>query len=236
MTLPPESDPPLVVEDVSFPAGVYQLQGELAYPAEGSPIGVGVLAGPHPLLGGNLHNNVVRGLGDGLAERGWATLRFNYRGVGRSQGPPVDVIRHLAQFWQTSHVPEEMDSWHDVQGAVDFLRQIAGPDLPVALVGYSFGCALLPHVRLEAPSAVLVLIAPTLGKHAYDSYQAVHHPILVITSADDFATEAGAVERWWAQLSMPRRLIQERFDNHFFRGYEGWLAQTVFACLRHPGG
>ncbi len=103
-----------------------------------------MLAGSHPLLGGNMHNNVVRGLGDGLAEGGWATLRFNYRGVGRSEGPRVDVARHMAEFWQTSHVRGEMDLWQDVQAAVEFLRSVIDPALPLALIGYSFGCALLP--------------------------------------------------------------------------------------------
>jgi len=71
--------------------------------------GAVVIAGPHPLLGGNMRNNVVRCLGDGLAEMGFLTLRFDYRGVGRSRGPQGDVTRHLAEFWKTSHAPGEMD-------------------------------------------------------------------------------------------------------------------------------
>src|SRR5690349_2781214 len=74
----------IVVETVQFTAGPYKLEGELAYSIppfdlsadgdEGGRMRGGVvLAGSHPLLGGNMHNNVVRGLGDGLAEHGWAT-------------------------------------------------------------------------------------------------------------------------------------------------------------------
>ncbi|HEV3262663.1 MAG TPA: alpha/beta hydrolase [Gemmataceae bacterium] len=232
--MPPlaQLDVPTIVEEVTFPGGPYRLQGELAYREDAPVVGAAVLAGPHPLLGGNLHNNVVRGLGDGLAGRHVASLRFNYRGVGRSQGPQVDVARHLAEFWQTSHVPGEMDLWQDVQGAVDFMRRSLGPALPVALVGYSFGCALLPRVRREGERSALVLIAPTVAKHDYDSYQSVEAPVLVIASEDDFAVDAGEVQRWFSGLPMPRQLLRQRLDNHFFRGHEGWLAETVCGFLR----
>ncbi len=218
-----------VIEDIAFTAGTFRLSGELAYPEAEAPRGAAVLAGPHPLLGGNMHNNVIRGLGDGLARRGLATLRFDYRGVGRSEGPAVDVAGRLAEFWQTSHVPDEIDLWQDVQGAVDCLRQIAGRDLPLALVGYSFGCALLPHVR--APDAAFVLVAPTIGKHDMTPFLTVRRPTLVIASEDDFATDEEQLQRWFRQLAPPRRLVQERFDNHFFRGHEERLTETVFSFL-----
>lgn len=223
------SDPEsaIVTEDVLFPAGPHLLHGELAYPESGSACGAVVFAGPHPLLGGNMRNNVVRCLGDGLAQRGLLTLRFDYRGVGRSQGPAVDVARHLAEFWQTSHAPGEMDFWQDVQGAAEFVQQ-AAPGLPVALVGYSFGCALLPYVRLQEDLAALVLIAPTVAKHNYDPFRSVTSPLLVVASEDDFATDAQQMEDWFGTLAMPRQLVRQHCDNHFFRGHEDWLIETIF--------
>jgi hypothetical protein len=177
-----------------------------------------------------MHNNVVRCLGDGLAQGGLLTLRFDYRGVGRSQGPPVDVARHLAEFWQTSHAPAEMDFWQDVQGAAEFVQQVA-PDLPLALIGYSFGCALLPSVCPQQDLTALVLIAPTVAKHNYYSFLSVNIPMLVVTSADDFATDAKRLDSWFASLSMPRELVRRRCDNHFFRGHEGWLIEVVLQFL-----
>ena len=59
----------VVVESVRFSAGPFRLEGELAYPEERRPAGAVVLAGPHPLLGGNMPNNVVRALGEGLVHR-----------------------------------------------------------------------------------------------------------------------------------------------------------------------
>jgi uncharacterized protein len=219
----------LIVEDVAFRSAGYRLRGELTYPQAGDIRGAFVLAGPHPLLGGNMHNNVVRGVSDGLAQRRCATLRFNYRGVGGSEGPRFDVARHLAEFWATSHVPSEMMLWQDVQAAADFLGQCVGPAVPLALVGYSFGCALLPHVCRVGPPPVRILIAPTVGKHDYDAFLNVGGPILVITSADDFAIDAGKLRAWFAMLPGPKHLVQQRFDNHFFRGYEDRLAAAAIA-------
>jgi alpha/beta superfamily hydrolase len=222
-----------VVERVRFAAGAYLLEGELVYgdDADGPAAGV-VLAGSHPLLGGNMHNNVVRGVGDGLAQRGLATLRFNYRGVGGSEGPQVDVARHMAEFWETSHAPGEMDLWRDVQGAADFLSSVVGAEAPLVLIGYSFGCALLPYVRIPRPPAAIVLIAPPLGKHDYSDFAACQSPLLVIVSENDFAVEPASLRKWFAQLPGEKQLIEAPLDNHFFRGHEPWLVDTSAAFLR----
>jgi alpha/beta superfamily hydrolase len=235
MTTPPVSDHPIVAEEVWFYSGPYRLQGELAYPDAGAPCGAALLAGPHPLLGGTMENNVVRSLGPGLARRGLATLRFNYRGAGGSEGPAIDVARHMAIFWETSHVPDEMELRHDVQAAADFLRGATTADLPLALVGYSFGCTLLAHVAAGGP-CVRILVAPTVGKHDYDSFESVKDPLLVIASEDDFAAGAAQVRDWFGRLPGPKELIQERFDNHFFRGHEEWLADRVLRFLEEHGG
>jgi alpha/beta superfamily hydrolase len=235
--MPVSDSKDIVVEWVQFPAGPYLLEGELAYD-EGTDglLGGVVLAGSHPLLGGTMHNNVVRGLGDGLTEHDLATLRFNYRGVGHSQGPPVDVARHMAEFWETSHVPGEMDLWRDVQGAVDFLRPVVGPARPLFLIGYSFGCALLPSVRLPKPPAALVLIAPPLGKHDYEEFTTVKIPILVVVSENDFAVERARLRQWFGRLPAGAQLVQGPRDNHFFRGHESWLVATVAAFLKEHQG
>jgi alpha/beta superfamily hydrolase len=181
-----------------------------------------------------MHNNVVRALGDGLAQRGFLTLRFDYRGVGQSEGPRVDVARHLAEFWKTSRTPGEMDFWQDVQAAVGYAR-LNTPGLPLVLVGYSFGCALLPRVSAGRDLAALVAIAPTVAKHDYDSFRSVACPLLVVASEDDFATDAALLDNWFGTLSMLRTLVQQRCDNHFFRGHETWLVETVAQFLEGLG-
>jgi alpha/beta superfamily hydrolase len=225
---PPEE---LIVESVRIPAGAGRLEGELGYPAT-EPVGMAVLAGPHPLLGGTVHNNVVRGLGDGLARCGLATLRFNYRGVGASDGAAADPAAQLTAFWQTSRAPDEVHYQADLVAARAFLRAAVGRDLPLALVGYSFGCTLLPAaVPPGDAGAALVLVAPTVGTHDYAGFETVGGPKLVIAPEDDFAADAAGLARWFAGLPGRTQLVRPRLDSHFFRGHEDWLVAIVGAFL-----
>jgi alpha/beta superfamily hydrolase len=225
---PPEA---VVVEAVRFPAGDCGLEGVLVYP-EGAVVGMVVLAGPHPLLGGNMGNNVVRGLGDGLARRGLAALRFNYRGVGGSVGAAGDPAAELAAFWRTSHTPDEPRYQEDLAAACAFLRAAVGRDLPLALVGYSFGCTLLPGaVAPDDTTTALVLVAPTVGTHDYAGFEAVRNPKLVVAPEGDFAADPEQLVRWFDGLPGPKRLVRAWLDSHFFRGHEEWLVDTVGAFL-----
>jgi alpha/beta superfamily hydrolase len=217
----------VVVEAVRFRSDGWLLSGELAYPGEVAPVAAALLVGPHPLLGGTMTNNVVRGVGDGLARRGVVTLRFDYRGVGASEGPAANVTSRLTEFWQTSRVDDEADYRRDAAAAAAFLRRAVGTGLPMARVGYSFGCSLLaelPGVDADAP---LALVAPTVGTHAYESFAAVTAPKLVIAPEGDFAADFGRQREWFDRLSPPKELISPRMDGHFFRGHEEWLADTV---------
>jgi alpha/beta superfamily hydrolase len=146
----------------------------------------------------------------------------------------VDVARNLAEFWKTSHVPGELDFWQDLQRAAEIAQQ-AAPDLPLVLIGYSFGCALLPCVQPRENVAAMVLIAPTLTQHNYDAYHSVSHRLLLVASEDDFATDAKQLEHWFGTLSMPRQLVRRQCDSHFFRGHEAWLVKTIFRFLEDSG-
>ena len=77
---------------VSFEADGLTFEGVVAQPDEGTGPWPGVvICHPHPLHGGNMDNNVVLALALGLAQEGFVTLRFNFRGVGGSQGE-VEVL------------------------------------------------------------------------------------------------------------------------------------------------
>jgi alpha/beta superfamily hydrolase len=79
--------------------------------------------------------------------------------------------------------------------------------------------------------AALALIAPTIAKHNYDSFRFTSNPLLVVASEDDFATDSERLDHWFDTLSMPRKLTRQKCDNHFFRGHEDWLVETVFRFL-----
>jgi uncharacterized protein len=224
VSCPPEE---VVVESVRFDAGPHRLEGELAYPGKGPPVGAVVLAGPHPLLGGSMHNNVVRALGDGLPFSGLATLRFNYRGVGGSTGPALDVTHNLVEFWEHSRLPGEETLGDDLWGALTFLRSVVGENLPVALAGYSFGCTLLSGVVGSNRQMPLILIAPTVGTHDLNRFAALPQPKLVIAPQHDFALDEQALSGWFDSLCQPSELLRPALDGHFFRGHESWLIEVI---------
>jgi alpha/beta superfamily hydrolase len=143
----------------------------------------------------------------------------------------VDVARHVAQFWETSYAPGELDLGQDLQAAVAFLRLAVGPALPLALVGYSFGCSLLPRAVPDGTSMPLVLIAPTVGTHGYDAFASAAGPKLVIAPEGDFAADPECLRQWFARLPGTRWLVPVRGDGHFFRGQERWLVETVAEFL-----
>src|SRR5215217_848031 len=102
--------------ELAGPAGRMQV---LRDQPEGTPRGVAVIAHPHPLFGGTMDNKVVQTLARAFVQCGWTAVRFNFRGVGTSEGV-YDEGRGEAE---------------DLQAIV----QAVAADGPIALAGFSFG-------------------------------------------------------------------------------------------------
>ena len=130
-------------ETVSIPGAGVTLEGRLSL---GAAPGGAVITHPHPLFGGDMANNVVLTAVRAQAARGMSTLRFNFRGVGRSTGTYGGGT-------------EEAD---DVAAALAFLKsRTPGPHF---VVGYSFGAAVAGRALLEGLSADGALfIAPPIA-------------------------------------------------------------------------
>ena len=104
--------------------------------------GVGVIAHPHPLYGGTMDNKVVTTLGKVFVEGGLATFRFNFRGVGATEG------QH----------DEGRGETEDMLRVIEHARSAASG--PLYLAGFSFGGAIATRASERAEFDHLVLIAP----------------------------------------------------------------------------
>lgn len=130
---------------------------------------------PHPLYGGDMDNHVVVALCEALAERGATTLRFNFRGAGRSEGAHDNGRGEAA----------------DARAALAALRT-RSRDAAVLLAGYSFGAMVACAVAAEPGVAALALISPPLSMApALASPEGM--PALVIAGDRDPVCPAGRV-------------------------------------------
>ncbi len=147
-----------------------------------SPVAAAVLAHPHPLYGGTLNNPVIFHSDRELNRIGLATLRFNFRGVGKSEGVHDDGHGETG----------------DIGAAVDWMRD-AHPDLPLLLVGYSFGslCALRYAVA-DGTASALVGIGVPVRIYSFQPAGRLGIPLAVVQgSMDEFGSpeEIGALLR-----------------------------------------
>ena len=89
----------MIEEHVHFNSDGLKLEGVLSYDENILSPSLVLLCPPHPHLGGDMENNVIMELGNVLAENGFATLRFNYRGVGSSESK-LGNVAEVYEYWE----------------------------------------------------------------------------------------------------------------------------------------
>ncbi len=205
------------VESVAIPVTGGELRGRLAY--RDDPVGVALVAGPHPLMGGSMENNVVRALTEGLAAKGLATVCFDYGGYGQNESDDPEAregrLAQIAEFWASGQTPADQSMIAQVASAWAWAcDSVPGARL---LVGYSFGAFAVDRCEQPVPDA-RVLLCPTLGRHTYaDAGDGV--PLHILAAGDDFTCTDKALDRFVDRRSP---VCYERIadTDHFLRGYE----------------
>ena len=179
-----------------------------------SPQGGFVVCHPHPLHGGDMDNPVVIRATEVAQAAGYATLRFNFRGVGTSEG-----IHDKGRGEQD-----------DVRAAMATLAAHLPAGSPVGVMGYSFGAAMAARAtRPDVPHAPLALIAPPLGMYDLDFLQASPGRILLVAGTEDSYCPVEALDRLAALTGAEKRLIEGA--NHFFFGKLYPLGKAIGAWL-----
>lgn len=195
---------------ILFAGATGQLEGMLHLP-DAAPRGIAVVAHPLPTMGGTMDNKVVTALAKAFMELGFATLRFNFRGVGESAG-------------SYDHGNGET---LDAIAAVTFLRS-EFPDLPLLMAGFSFGGYVQARAAAELQPQRLVLIAPAVGRFAMPDVPA---NTLLIHGDLDEVVGLEAVLHWARPQHLPVVVVEGA--GHFFHGKLTQLKQIV---LQHLGG
>lgn len=198
------------------PAGA--IEAVIESPAQ-APTALMVVCHPHPQHGGTMNNKVVTTLARSGQSLGAATIRFNYRGVGASEG-----------------------SYDEGRGEVDdALAVIADgmqrfPGLPLWLAGFSFGgvVALRASTRTGSAPQRLVTIAPALGRTFADPADIPQPscPWLIVQGDADEVIDGALVIDWAARIQPAPRLAVLEGCGHFFHGRLNDLQQQVEPFLR----
>ncbi len=198
---------------VAGPAGA--IECAVDQPAQTPPRGLALLCHPHPLHGGTLDNKVVQTLARAFTGLGYTALRFNFRGIGKSEG-----------------------AWDEGRGEIDdALAVIAAhrqPGQALVVGGFSFGgyVASQAAARLPAEQAAerLVLIAPAVANF---TMAAVPADTLVVHGETDDVVPLAACFDWARPLALPVTVLPGA--GHFFHGQLPVLKQIVVgAWLARP--
>lgn len=179
--------------------------------------GAVVVTHPHPLYGGSMHNNVVEAVVRAYQSRGFATLRFNFRGVGQSQGS----------------YSEGIGEQEDVSAALDWLTS-AGKR-PVDLAGYSFG-AWVNALGAERFSAALrlIMVSPPVGFIDFSFLHSCDRLRLVVAGDRDDIGPPALIRKLLPGWSPGARFEVVQGADHFYSGKTRDLEGIIRAFLDEP--
>ncbi len=169
---------------------------------------------PHPLFGGTIHNKVVFHAMKALNGFGFPVLRFNFRGVGLSEG---------------TH-DEGRGEADDVKAALRWLQQHF--DLPIVFAGFSFGAAhgLRPACEDPRADALIALGTPVAvngRSYGYEFLAACAKPKLFVSGGQDQFGPRHELQRLVARVAEPKKLVIIEEADHFFAGHLAEMRRAV---------
>jgi uncharacterized protein len=174
-----------------------------------------ILCHPHPLYGGDMYNNLVEALQAALAQKGFSTLRFNFRGAGGSEGRYGEGVAEV----------------EDVQAAVQFAA--VENDGPLYLAGYSFGAyAGVRGVAGNDRVKALVCLSPPVAIYDFASLREEGRPKLIVVGKRDLICPVSDVEELFRSLPQPKVLQIVEGVDHFWWGIEDQAAGYVIDFLQ----
>ena len=206
-------------EPCTFEGSVGSIEGLLDPPAA-APSAVAVVCHPHPLQGGTMNNKVAYILARAFNDLGALSLRFNFRGVGRSAGAFDQGVGETG----------------DALAALDWIAA-RHPGLPLWLGGFSFGAYVALRVQSERPLGRLVTVAPAVERFDRGSILEPTCPWLLVQGDADEVVAPQAVLEWANALARPPRIAVLPGAGHFFHGRLNDLREAVIQGFSGaPGG
>ncbi len=202
-----------VGETVWIPGPAGPLEGLTACPERESQGVVAVILHPHPLYGGSLQNKVVHYLSRICNRLGIPSLRFNFRGVGRSCG----------------HYDQGRGEVADCLAVMDWVEQ-RRPGFPIWLAGFSFGAYVAYQAAQDPRVGRLLTVAPPVNLFDFSRVPMPTCPWTIVQGREDELVPAEVVRGWVIEQGVAARYLELTAD-HFFHGALNRLQDALLAEL-----
>src|SRR4030043_1462487 len=189
-------------EKVFIPSTGIQLEGLFSMQEASSFRGGVILCHPHPQYGGNMDHPVMTMAAETASQKGFSTLRFNFRGVGESEGSYGEGIGER----------------QDVKAAANYFdSRLKGKPPLLVLVGYSFGAWTgFPIAVEDERFEGMVAIAPPLEIYDFGYLKGCKKKKLFIAGDRDSFCPLSLLEGWYQQIEEPKSLAVIPGADHFF--------------------
>ncbi len=197
-------------ETIAGPAGLLECAIDTPAGEAPAPRGLAVIAHPHPQHGGTMDNKVVQTVARAFLQRGWRTVRFNFRGIGASEG-----------------------KWDEGRGEIDDMLAVVahyrGDAEPLSLGGFSFGGYVASHAARQLGHEDiehLVLVGPATSNFEVAPVPA--HTLVIHGEADDVVPLSATLD--WARPQSLAVVVVPGVG-HFFHGQLPLLKNLVARAL-----
>lgn len=193
-----------------IPGAAGPLEALLDLP-DGEPRAVCVWGHPHPLHGGTMHTKALYQAAKAMPRIGVASLRINFRGVGRSAGT-FDAG------------PGERE---DFRAALTYVAE-RFPDVPIWAAGMSFGSWIAMTTGADDARVSLVLgVAPPVDRYDFETLKTCTLPKFIIHGEEDELISIKDIRKFYAQLPEPKELVTIEDANHLFEGKTSLVGEAV---------
>lgn len=159
-----------------------------------------IICHPHPLFQGTMHNKVVTTIAKAFQLKNYATLRFNYRGVGVSSGKYGEIQGEI----------------EDCLAVYEWVQK--NHQAKISLAGFSFGAFISASVANQRECEQLISVAPAVNNADFLSLDNIKCPWFIFEAQADELIPAKDLENFIVQSQIPVELVQFPDASHFFHG------------------
>lgn len=196
------------------PAGDLEVLATPAAEKKEPPV-IAVICHPHPLFGGTMTNKVGSTIARTLLEMHISVVRFNFRGVGKSQGSFAEGIGEL----------------EDLRAVIKWVKE-QEPNCILWLAGFSFGGYIAARMATQIPVAQLITVAPQASRFTAEPFPEITAPWILVQGEADEVVPPQEVFDWVNSLEKKPVVIRMPEASHFFHGQLMELRRQLTLALQ----